>query len=64
LVVEGDNAPEPVRPLSILIRMEHGRVPKEITVSHGKKIAVEKVQDLGNGIGRISLKGDNEWRVS
>jgi len=29
-----------------------------------KKMAVEKVQNLGNGIGRISLKGDHEWDVS
>jgi len=29
-----------------------------------KKMAVEKVQNPGNGIGRISLKGDHEWHVS
>ena len=64
LEVESDSAPEPVRPLSIHIRAGNGRIPHEITVSIGNRSIVNKVQSLGNGIGRIFLKGNNEWHAS
>jgi hypothetical protein len=55
LEVESDNAPEPVRPLSILIRVVDGRIPHTVTVFHENTNMARKVQNLGERIGRILL---------